>query len=60
MYSQKEVLPETNDLSLEQKYLLRLVLIAALTLGAAFLGSHMWHLLAFVSQRMDAVFGLIR
>ena len=45
------------DLTIEQKYLLRLVLVAALVLGAGCLGSDMWHLVASALHRVDMIVG---
>ena len=45
------------DLTIEQKYLLRLVLVAALILGAGCLGSESRHLVASALHRVDVIVG---
>jgi hypothetical protein len=56
MYNQNR----ESDLSLEHKYLLRLVLVAVTLFGVGFLGSHAWQVLGILSHRLDAVLGMVR
>lgn len=48
------------DLTLEQKSLLRLVLLTALAAGLSLIGSHVWYVLGWLSQRFDAVLALVK
>lgn len=45
------------DLTMEQKYLFRLVLVAALVLGAGCLGSNLWDLVGSMSHQLQVILG---